>query len=85
MYTRPLLANGDGIVSSDMPRNSQRSLPSRSYERTLRVPVVTISVRTSFSQTSGVDQLPVSSRSTFQSSLPERLSNAMIFDFVVLS
>src|SRR5262245_37411786 len=59
-----------GMWRLDKPDISQSSLPSRSYERSLREPLVTISVRTPFSHTNGVDQLLPSSRSTRQSSRP---------------
>ena len=41
---------GVGTVIDDIPVSSHSRFPSRSYERTLSVPVVTISVRCSFSQ-----------------------------------
>src|ERR1700730_5039571 len=85
MYTRPFFSNGDGMVSVVMPLSCHSSFPSRSYERTLTVPAVTISVRNAFSHTSGVDQLPRSSRLTLQASAPVRLSNATRNDCVVLS
>src|ERR1700740_2566019 len=65
------------MAIEDMPPSSQSSFPSRSYERPLLTPQVMISVRFSFSQTNGVDQLLFSSRSTVQISLPVFLSSAV--------
>src|SRR5216684_8378178 len=59
----PWRANGVGICRLDNPDISHRSLPLKSYERNFRDPAVTISVRRSFSQMNGVDQLLPSSRS----------------------
>src|SRR5262245_6168575 len=68
-----------------MPPNSQSSFPLRSYERTLSVPFVTISVRRSFSQMTGVAQLLPSFRSTFHTSLPVFASYAARNDCCSLS
>src|SRR5437868_1686072 len=61
-YSKPPLAIGVGIVIQLRPLSSHSSLPSRLYERTLSAPAVTISVRSAFSHTKGVDQLVPSSR-----------------------
>src|SRR5262245_27085935 len=85
MKTSPCRANGVGVTLTVMPESSQRSRPSKSYDRTLRRPAVTISVRRSFSHTNGVDQFSASSRLTRQISLPVFLSYAAMNDSVALS
>ena len=68
-----------------MPRSSQSTLPSRSYDRTFCRAVTTISVRSWFAQTNGVDQFSVSSRTTRHNCSPLSASNAVKNDSVVLS
>ena len=68
-----------------MPLISQSSLPSSPYERIFTAPSTTISVRRSFSQTYGEDQLPASSRLVRQISAPVFASNAAMNDWVRLS
>ena len=63
-YSRPPAASGLGTAKVDIPVSCQSSLPLTSYDRTPPVAAVTISVRRSFFQTSGVVQLLVSLRST---------------------
>ena len=65
--------------------NSQSNFPSKSYERTLLVAHVTISVRRLFSQTKGVAQLLFSSRRILQIKSPVRLSSAVMNDSCSLS
>ena len=86
MYSSPCRENGVGTVRPDMPWISHSRLPSRSYERTPCVPAVTISVRSSFSQTNGVAQFwPRSSRSTRQTSAPVSRSRATMNERITLS
>src|SRR5262245_9511254 len=66
----PKRAKGVGIWRLDNPDISHSALPFKSYDRNFRDPVVTISVRRSFSQTNGLDQLLPSSRSMRHSSRP---------------
>src|SRR6266508_2862655 len=68
-----------------MPVSVHNNLPLRSYDRTFCVPAVTISVRSSFSQTNGVVQLLPSSRSVRQISSPVFLSYAAMNDRSSLS
>src|SRR5688572_17086646 len=87
-YNRPCFEKGEGAVRIVIPPISQSSLPSRSYERTLPLADTTNSVRWSFSQTNGVDQVAAflfSSRLTLQISFPVRLSNAAMNESVRLS
>src|SRR5215510_14692657 len=84
-YTSPCRENGVGTTLTVIPRSSQSSLPSMSYERTLFIPDVTISVRSSFSQTNGDDQSSTSSRLVRHSSSPVRLLYAAMNDSFALS
>ena len=85
MNSSPCAATGVGTCSDVVPLSSHFCLPDRSYERTLRLPVVTISAPESCSHTNGVDQLLPSSRGTRQATLPVRLSYAVIDDRSSLS
>src|SRR5688572_31764079 len=73
------------MTIEDIPPSSQSNFPSRSYERTRRVPQVMSSVRCSFCQMYGVAQLLFSSRSTRQSWRPVFASKAAAKDFSSLS
>src|SRR5438128_8380580 len=78
-YSRPFLANGDGAVRKVIPESSHSSLPSRSYDRTLPLADTTSSVRRSFSQMYGVDQVApfvFSSRFIVHTGSPVFASNA---------
>src|SRR5689334_11705333 len=73
------------MVSEDMPPSSHSTFPSRSYERILLRPAVTISVRRSFFQMYGVAQVVGSSRCCRQISRPVSLSSARMYEFCSLS
>src|SRR5262245_46273520 len=78
-YKSPCAANRVGVELRDRPLSSHRSWPSGSKDLTWLSPTVTISVRSPFSQTKGVDQPPASSFLTWcarQISRPCRASNA---------
>ena len=72
-----MLSPGIGVgtcTSVIRPLKCQSRLPEGSYERTSFFAAVTISVRRSFSQTTGVDQALGSSRLTRQFSSPDAVS-----------
>ena len=64
------------MAREDSLLSSQSTFPSRSYERSLFLPIVMISMRPPLSQTKGVDQVVGSSRSTRQISFPVAFSSA---------
>ena len=73
------------MTSDDIPLSCHRSSPSSPYDFTPPWPVVTSSVRTSFSHTNGVDQFDRSSRSVRHSSSPVAASKAATHDASSLS
>src|SRR5436309_15006001 len=80
MNSSPCAATGVGTWSDVMPLSSHFCVPDRSYDRTFRLPVVTISVPDWCSHMNGVDQLLPSSRGTRQATRPVRLSYAVMDD-----
>src|SRR6202163_3278745 len=85
MYRSSSAATGVAAWIEVIPASSQSWLPFVSYERTFLLDVVTISVRSLFCQTNGVDQFDLSSRGTRHSSLPVRASYAARKDFASVS
>ena len=83
--TIPWPVTGVGTVMELIPLSSQSRLPDRSYDLTFPEPGVMISVRCWFSQTSGVDQLLRSLRSTFHTVLPVAQSIASMKECSSLS